>query len=101
MRIVFASDTHLCAERPRQNAEFTALLDLIRDWGAELYLLGDVDVPFVEDPIRYLPGARAAFFERSAALLAERGRRVVILRGGWEARWRTAVDAVDALLAEG
>jgi NadR type nicotinamide-nucleotide adenylyltransferase len=67
----------------------------------DLYLLGDVDVPFVEDPIRYLPGARAAFFERSAALLAERGRRVVILRGGWEARWRTAVDAVDALLAEG
>ena len=26
MRIVFASDTHLSAERPRQNAEFAALL---------------------------------------------------------------------------
>ena len=69
MRIVFASDTHLCAERPRQNAEFAALLDLVRDWRAELYLLGDVvefwpgdddDAPLHRDLVARLAALSAA-----------------------------------------
>lgn len=42
MRTVFASDTHLSAERPRQHAEFAALLTRVRHWRADLYLLGDL-----------------------------------------------------------
>lgn len=42
MRTVFASDTHLAPERPRQIANFTALLGSVRAWRADLYLLGDI-----------------------------------------------------------
>jgi NadR type nicotinamide-nucleotide adenylyltransferase len=63
-----------------------------------LTFLLDVDVPYVDDPVRYLPEQRAQFFERCAAQLGLAGRRTVALRGSWELRWRTACDAVDALL---
>lgn len=42
MRTVFASDTHLAPERPRQVADFTSLLGCVRAWRADLYLLGDI-----------------------------------------------------------
>ncbi len=69
MRIVFASDTHLCADRPRQNSEFAALLELVRAWRAELYLLGDVvefwpgdddDAPLHRDLVAQLAALNAA-----------------------------------------
>ncbi len=42
MRTVFASDTHLAPERPQQIADFSTLLERVRAWRAELYLLGDI-----------------------------------------------------------
>ncbi len=67
-----------------------------------LTFLLDVDVPFVDDPVRYLPERRTEFFGRCAAALRREGREVVLLRGSWEERWKGACGAVDALLrAEG
>ncbi|HEY9788232.1 MAG TPA: AAA family ATPase, partial [Candidatus Obscuribacterales bacterium] len=63
----------------------------------DLYLLTDVDVPWVEDPQRYLPDDRQAFFERCVHELESRGRKYVIIKGDWDQRFASAVDAVERL----
>jgi NadR type nicotinamide-nucleotide adenylyltransferase len=63
----------------------------------DLYLLLDVDVPWVADPVRYLPDDRASFFERCRRALADRGRPHVVLRGDWDRRFADAVAAVGRL----
>lgn len=65
----------------------------------DLYLLTDVDVPWVADPVRYCPDDRAGFFRRCEAVLANRGRDYVKLSGNAEARFSTACRAVEALIA--
>jgi NadR type nicotinamide-nucleotide adenylyltransferase len=60
----------------------------------DLYLLSDVDVPWVGDSVRYLPDNRQAFFERCRAELEQRGRPHVHVRGNWEERFETARRAV-------
>jgi NadR type nicotinamide-nucleotide adenylyltransferase len=64
----------------------------------DLYLLLDVDVPWVADVVRYLPRQREEFFERCRQELERRGRRYVVLRGGWDDRWQQSVQVVEALL---
>lgn len=64
----------------------------------DLTLLLDVDVPWVEDAVRYLPNERESFFSRCEEALAQQGRHVVLLQGSWDERFRTATRAVDALL---
>ncbi|QDV09445.1 Trifunctional NAD biosynthesis/regulator protein NadR [Planctomycetes bacterium Poly30] len=63
----------------------------------DLTLLLDVDVPFVPDPIRYLPEERRRFFDRYEAALQEAGRPFALIRGDFEERFRAAVDAVRAV----
>jgi NadR type nicotinamide-nucleotide adenylyltransferase len=67
----------------------------------DLYLLTDVDVPWVADPVRYLPDERRAFFARCEAELQRRGRRYVVIRGSWEDRFAAAVAAVEAISGVG
>jgi NadR type nicotinamide-nucleotide adenylyltransferase len=67
--------------------------------GQDLYLLLDVDVPWVPDVVRYLPDNRRAFFERCRQALERLGRRHVIIRGNWDERFEQARRAVEALLA--
>ncbi len=78
MRTVFVSDTHLAPERPAQIADFSALLERVQAWRAELYLLGDIvefwpgdddDAPLHRDLIARL------------ARLTDAGCRVSIARG--------------------
>lgn len=64
----------------------------------DLTLLLDVDVPWVADPVRYLPDARASFFARCEGALVAAGRPARVLRGSWEARWQGACAAVDELV---
>lgn len=66
----------------------------------DLTLLMDTDVPWVADPVRYLPGDRAGFFARCEQALAQVGRTAVVLRGSWQERRQTAIEAVTALLQE-
>jgi len=66
--------------------------------GYDLTLLLDVDVPWVDDTQRYLPHRRREFYDRCESELARRARRVVVVRGSWEERFRRAVAAVEDLL---
>jgi NadR type nicotinamide-nucleotide adenylyltransferase len=63
----------------------------------DLTLLLDVDVPWVADPVRYLPDERRSFFDRCRAALLEHGRPHVVIRGSWDERFAAAVDAIERL----
>ena len=60
---------------------------------ADLYLLCDVDVPWVSDGIRDRPRDRASMFTLFASALDELAAPVVLIRGGWDERWHAAHDA--------
>jgi HTH-type transcriptional repressor of NAD biosynthesis genes len=63
-----------------------------------LTLLLDVDVPWVADPVRYLPAERKSFFDRCRRALDRAGRPYVIVSGDFETRTRSAIAAVEELL---
>ncbi len=65
---------------------------------ADLYLLCDVDVPWIPDGIRDRPLDRDAMFALFDDALASRGANVVRLQGSWSERWDAAVGAVGRLL---
>jgi NadR type nicotinamide-nucleotide adenylyltransferase len=62
---------------------------------SDLYLLCDVDVPWIPDGVRDRPTDRAAMFSRFERALARRGARVSVVRGDWDARWAIARAAVS------
>jgi NadR type nicotinamide-nucleotide adenylyltransferase len=63
----------------------------------DLYLLTDVDVPWVADAVRYLPEERRGFFERCRSKLS--GRPHIRIDGTWAEREAKAIAAVEALIA--
>ena len=67
---------------------------------ADLYLLMDIDVPWVADDLRVLgdEAARKRFFDAARQLLDERGANYVVVSGSWDERRTKAVGAVDQLL---
>jgi HTH-type transcriptional repressor of NAD biosynthesis genes len=99
-RILFC-DTDVLSTRVWSETLFGSCPDWIKVAARErryaLTLLCDVDVPFVPDPVRYLPNARQAFFERAEAALQAADRRTVRLSGAFETRFQTAVAAVESL----
>jgi NadR type nicotinamide-nucleotide adenylyltransferase len=66
---------------------------------AELYLLCEIDVPWVADPARDRPNARQLMHALFASRLDEYAAHYVIVRGTWEERESSAAAAVDAVLA--
>lgn len=62
----------------------------------DLYLLTDVDVPWVEDPQRYLPTKRKEFHQRCVQELNKREIDFVEIKGDWDERLETAIAAVEA-----
>jgi NadR type nicotinamide-nucleotide adenylyltransferase len=66
----------------------------------DLYLLLDVDVPWVNDIVRYRPDERHAFFDHCRAELEKRERKYVVVSGDWAKRFEIAVEAVQKLIAE-
>lgn len=81
--------------------------DFVPDWIAaealarksDLYLLHDIDVPFVKDAARDAAEDRSKHLELFRRILAEHGANVVVIRGGWAERTRTAIEAVERLLS--
>ncbi|HET7462291.1 MAG TPA: ATP-binding protein [Longimicrobium sp.] len=71
----------------------------LRRHPADLYLLCDVDAPWVPDPQRDRGDARDEMHALFAAAVRRTGVPTVLVRGDWDQRFRTAVAAVDALLA--
>ncbi len=68
-----------------------------------LYLLTDIDTPFVQDELRVYgeEESRRRFFELSEAALAHYGVNYVKISGSWETREQTAVEAVKAHFRKG
>jgi len=66
----------------------------------DLYLLADIDAPWVQDGQRFFgaPEVRRRHFAAFADALDRRGRPYVLLRGSWEERRATALAAVRSLL---
>lgn len=64
----------------------------------DLTLFTQVDVPWVEDTVRYLPGDRENFQLRCQQELEAHRRRYQTISGDWEERFQTAREACSALL---
>lgn len=73
------------------------VLALADSRAANLYLVTDVDVPWVPDPVRYLPDGRSEFLSSCLEALRVRQRPFVRLSGGWDERFANAVRAVESL----
>jgi NadR type nicotinamide-nucleotide adenylyltransferase len=69
-----------------------------RDRRADLYLLLDIDVPWMADPQRDRGERREEMHALFVAGLAE--ARAVVIRGGWEERRQRAIEAIDQLLID-
>ncbi len=65
---------------------------------ADLYLLLDIDLPFVDDGLRVYaaPEERRRFFALCKAELEGRGVRHALIRGAGEARFSAALEAIEA-----
>lgn len=65
---------------------------------ADLYLLFDIDLPWIEDGTRMFgtEALRRTFFELSKAELERRGVRWALVRGQGEARYDAAIAAIEA-----
>jgi NadR type nicotinamide-nucleotide adenylyltransferase len=63
-----------------------------------LHLLLDVDVPWASDPLRDRPLFRRQMFELFREELRTAGRPFVEVRGAWEARYASALAAVERAL---
>ena len=61
----------------------------------ELTLLCDIDLPWVADPVRYLPEDRAAFLATCQARLDAAGRPWRLVSGQGEERLRNAIAAIE------
>lgn len=72
------------------------------DETADLYLLLDIDLPFIDDGLRLYGGAseRARFFALCRAELERRGVAWALVTGTGEARLESALAAVRAMLGE-
>jgi nicotinamide riboside kinase len=57
----------------------------------------DVDVPFVEDIVRYIPEQRKDFFDSCTRVLEREGRPYIVVRGSWEERWGVVLDEMSRL----
>jgi NadR type nicotinamide-nucleotide adenylyltransferase len=74
------------------------LLDLAEHQDYDLTLLLDIDVPWVEDPLRLRPHGRPRFLASCRQALEQRGRSYQRISGGWQERFVAAVAAVRNLL---
>ncbi|MFN3749425.1 MAG: AAA family ATPase [Sphingorhabdus sp.] len=65
---------------------------------ADLYLLLDIDLPFVDDGLRVYAKAeeRRHFFELCKVELDNRGVRYALIQGEGESRFRAALEAIEA-----
>ncbi len=65
----------------------------------DLTLLCEVDLPWVDDPVRYLPAERAQFLARCEAALRAARRPYTVVRGSGDARTLAARAAIDELVS--
>lgn len=102
-RILF-SDTDALLTEIYSELYFGSVPDVVKQiadsQAADLYLVTNIDVPWVADVQRDLPHRRPELREKCLAALESRGRKYVIIQGDWEERFRRACAAVDRLLTQ-
>lgn len=91
-----ALTTHLWSEELFEKTD-QIILDFISQQRFDLTLLLDVDVPWVEDIVRFRPDQREVFYEKCKNALIKNNRSFVCISGSWEARFQQALAAVEAL----
>ena len=67
-----------------------------RERAADLYLLLDVDTPWVDDPARDSADKREELFARFHRALQEFGVRFAVIRGSWEERKQRALELLSS-----
>jgi HTH-type transcriptional regulator, transcriptional repressor of NAD biosynthesis genes len=72
--------------------------DIAANRSYDLYLLTDVDIPFVQDGIRDGEHLREWMTERFRQELDARHLPWILLQGGYDQRFRTAVTAIEKLI---
>ncbi|QIK37810.1 AAA family ATPase [Caldichromatium japonicum] len=85
----------------RVPTEIEPLLEQLRSrLPQDLYLLTDIDVPWIADGIRDRPGDRAGQMALFQTRLAEMGSQAILIAGGWEERLERAIAAIGHWLAD-
>lgn len=69
-----------------------------KDQQFDLYLVLDVDVPWIDDTHRYLPNERNSFLAKCIETLETNDRNYVVIRGDWDQRLAKAIQEVEKLL---
>jgi HTH-type transcriptional repressor of NAD biosynthesis genes len=102
---VLICDTDVLTTSVWSERLFSQVPERVRAWAeADRYahtLLCDVDVPWVADPVRYLPDDREGFFRRIRDALDRAGREYTVVRGSWDERLAVASRAVERVLSAG
>lgn len=68
----------------------------IKNQNFDLYLLLDIDLPWVDDIHRYRPNERSLFFDKCRRTLEEYGRDFVVVMGKGSERLQNAVEAIKS-----
>jgi nicotinamide riboside kinase len=68
------------------------------DRKADLYLLLDIDVPWVADGVRDTGASREQLHGEFVATLRDFGANVVLINGGWDLRFLRAITAIETYL---
>jgi nicotinamide riboside kinase len=75
------------------------IVEAARARRAGLYLLLDIDVPWVPDAQRDMPHLRDEIHALFVRTLEEFGADTVTIRGTWEERRRRAIEAIERYAA--
>lgn len=89
----------ICYSRHHFGASPAILDTIARQRLADLYLLLDIDVPWVADRVRDSGATRDTLHERFCDVLDEFGANARTIRGSWDERLRQAIEAVGTMIS--
>jgi HTH-type transcriptional regulator, transcriptional repressor of NAD biosynthesis genes len=78
--------------------QITEEITKYEDIDYELYLLLDIDTPYIEEGQRNLPHRRREMFKRFKSELEKRSIKYVLIDGSWKERFEKSVEAVDKII---
>lgn len=92
-----AITTKLFGEMYLKGYKDTRVDDIIRYQWFDLYLLMDIDVPWIDDGTRDFPNDRQRHFNMIKAELDRLGRKYVVIKGDWDERLDSAKKEIEKL----
>lgn len=100
---VLICDTDLLETKVYSEEYYGGLVDPLLDKAAventyDLYLLTYIDTPWTPDDLRDRPEQREEMFNAFKKALDEYNRPYMLLKGDQEARFQTAVEAIDQII---